>query len=69
MDMISVSSSNIAAVGYNEADQVLRVQFNNGRTYEYDGVPVDVYDALMVADSVGKEFNATVKNQFATREV
>lgn len=69
MDMISVSSTNIAAVGYDEADQTLRVQFNNGRTYEYAMVPVTVYDDLIAADSVGRYFNAHVKNVFDAVEV
>ena len=69
MDMIAVTSSNIAAVGYNAGDEILRVQFNNGRTYEYLNVEQDVYDNLMLATSIGKEFSATIKNQYPTQEV
>lgn len=69
MDMIPVSSSNIAAVGYDASNYVLRVQFNNGRTYEYDDVMPNVYENLIQAASVGQVFNATVKNQYTTREV
>lgn len=65
MDMQSVSSSNIAAVGYNEATKKLHVQFHNGSTYVYDDVPADVHEALVNADSVGKYFNANVKDVYS----
>lgn len=64
MDMQSVSSSNIAAVGYDEAEKKLHVQFHNGSTYAYEGVPADVHSELVGAESVGKYFNAHVKDSY-----
>ncbi len=67
MHMQSVTSSNIAAIGY-EGDK-LEIQFNNGRTYRYHEVPQEVADALLNADSVGKYFAAHIKNQYPTEQV
>jgi hypothetical protein len=61
MEYVSVSSSNVAAVGYDDATNTLGVRFLNGSEYHYFGVPRDVYDALRGASSVGTYFNANVK--------
>ena len=65
MEMKQVESSNVAAVGYDEENEVLAVAFHSGRTYRYEAVPKSVYDNLLSADSVGRQFNATVRDQYA----
>ena len=69
MDMIAVTSSNIADVGYDKDTSTLRVRFNNGRTYDYEGVSEGTFHALVNAGSVGRQFAATIKNQYPTQEV
>jgi hypothetical protein len=60
--LVPVQSSNIAAVGYNEEERTLRIQFKSGATYEYEGVELETYDALMGADSVGSAFHRLIKS-------
>lgn len=64
MEMTPVDSSNIAAVGYDEDTHMLQVQFNNGRTYRYAGVPNGEYQNLLNATSVGNYFATNIKNIF-----
>lgn len=52
----------IAAVGYDDTAQKLTVQFHNGRTYSYGGVPQSEYQALVNAHSVGKYFTDNIKH-------
>ena len=52
-DMQPVSSSNIAAVGYDAENQMVYVQFLNGSTYTYKGVPEHEFENLRTAPSVG----------------
>ena len=61
MEYESVTSSNVAAVGYDDATNTLGVRFINGSEYHYFGVPRDVYDGLLGASSVGTYLNANVK--------
>lgn len=61
MNFIDVSSSNVAAVGYDDEQSVLGVRFLNGSEYHYFGVPRDVFDGLLGASSVGQYLNAYVK--------
>ncbi len=62
MKRTAVTSSSIAAVGYDDAEQVMEVEFKNGKVYQYPMIPRDKYDALMAAPSVGKHFIANFKH-------
>jgi hypothetical protein len=63
-EMHSVSSSNIASVGYEEETQSAFVEFLTGSTYKYEGVPKREFDNLMAAGSVGKYFNQNFKGVY-----
>ena len=69
INMIQVSSSNIAAVGYDEASQTLYGQFRHGGTYAYSSVPNSVYIGLMSANSKGEYHRANIKNSFAYQRI
>lgn len=69
MQMQPVSSSSISAIGYDPATETLAVEFTSGSTYLYSGVPVDVFQALRDADSVGKYFYARIRNQYPATPV
>ena len=61
MERISVSSSNLASVGYDAINAVLEVEFNHGGIYQYSGVPDEVHQGLMSAGSHGSYFDQFVK--------
>jgi len=64
MKMRDVKSSSIRSVGYEPETKTLGVTFNHGMTYHYANVDQEIYDAMMVADSVGKFFQQEIKNRF-----
>jgi hypothetical protein len=59
--MHDVESSNLKAVGYNAATSTLLVEFKNTTVYEYADVPLDIFDQLIAAESVGQAFHKLVK--------
>ena len=59
-----VSSSCIAEVGYDSSDQTLGVRFHGGGEYRYAGVPSETHQALLAADSIGRYFNAEVRDAY-----
>ncbi len=67
MKRTKVESSNIASVGYD--GNTLEIEFNSGAIYQYENVPIRVYDVMMKADSVGKYFNAHIKSKYNYRRV
>lgn len=59
-----VASTNVVSVGYDEGSQILEVEFDNGRVYQYYNVPKNIYDEFMAASSKGKFLNYQIKQSF-----
>lgn len=64
MDRQAVSSSNIAAIGYDGDSATLEVEFNNGAVYQYFDVPEHVFNDFLSADSVGAYLANNIKGQY-----
>ena len=67
--LMPVESSNIEAVGYDQEEQELIIEFKSGRTYIYFDVPFDVYTGLMDAESKGKYFHKNIRNIYEYQEL
>ena len=61
---INVDSSNIEKYAYNEADQTLHITFHNGTVYQYNDVPVSVWEDFQKAKSKGKFFCQNIKTHY-----
>lgn len=59
--MFPVSSSNLAAVGYDKEAYELTIAFLDGSIYRYYGVPREEYTGLMRADSHGEHFYDNIR--------
>jgi hypothetical protein len=64
MNVIAVESTTLAAVGYDEAREVLQLEFRSREIYLYFGVPASVYEALLCAPSKGQYFNRVIRGRF-----
>jgi hypothetical protein len=64
MQRVRVTSSNVAAVGYDLANSILEVEFLDGSVYEYYSVPLHIHESLMSAASVGGFLASSVKGTF-----
>lgn len=62
--MIPVSSSNVAAIGYDETTQILCIEFLNSSRYIYKGVPSNEFSGLQNAPSIGSYLHRNIKNRF-----
>jgi hypothetical protein len=47
--LISIQSDNVQAAGYDANEMTLTVQFNNGSTYEYYGIPAELWNSFISA--------------------
>jgi hypothetical protein len=56
----NVKSSNIEALSHSAEN--LLVKFKSGKVYEYSNVPVELFQTVLNADSVGKIFNQKIKH-------
>jgi hypothetical protein len=59
-EMVSVTSSNVASIGYQEKTARLFVRFDGGRLYFYDPVPPVVWLGLLYSTSKGSYLHTQI---------
>jgi hypothetical protein len=65
-----VQSSALERVSYDEEAHTLCATFREPhRTYIYEEVPQEVYDGLIFAASLGRYFNAHIRDHFPFHEL
>lgn len=67
MNRMAVESTTLAAVGYDEGQNVLELEFRSGAIYQYFGVPSDVQEQLLESASLGSYFNGCIRGRFPYR--
>lgn len=69
MNMVAVSSSSIALIGYEADSLTLRVVFHDGKTYDYHGVPPLIANQFLNAPSKGRYYAGFIKGRFPSSPV
>lgn len=69
MERISVSSSNVASIGYDSDSSTLEIEFKNGAIYQYFDVSQRVYEDLISSDSVGGFLASNIKGFYRFSKV
>lgn len=64
MEMLRVYSRAIMAVGYDPVTFKMKIQFVEGHTYDFCGVPKAIYEGLMKAASKGSYYNDFIRDRF-----
>jgi len=62
---IAVDSSALATLAFDDASNVLQVEFLDRTVYQYFAVPRRTYEELRRAESKGAHFNRHIRNRFA----
>jgi hypothetical protein len=65
MHFTAVESSTLATVSYDEARQLLQLEFRSRAVYHYFGVPATVHEVLLAAPSKGRYFNLAIRGHYA----
>lgn len=60
----SPESSNITRFGYDQANQVVVVEFKNGSAYQYFDVPEQVFEQMKSAPSKGQFLAQVIKGTY-----
>lgn len=69
MRMTPIDSTAIARTGYSGAKRILRLEYRNGRIYDYFDVPPEIYKEMLSADSAGEFVNLEIKPNYDYSEV
>ena len=62
-------STSIARFGYEEASNVLWIEYQTGHKYKYLDVPQDVFEQMKSAPSKGQFVNQNIKDKYDYEEV
>jgi len=55
MNITAAESTTLATVGYDDAHELLQLEFRSGAKYRYYGVPAAVHEALLRAPAKGSQ--------------
>ena len=69
IQMLAVQSSMMTAVGYDAQNKTLRIRFIQDADYDYSGVPPEIYQSLLSAESKGKYYHRYIKGLFPSKRV
>ena len=64
MHFTAVESTTLATIAYDEARELLQLEFRSRAIYQYLGVPAAVHEALLGAPSKGSYFNRFIRGHF-----
>ena len=64
MRVTNVESTTLATVAYDEARELLQLEFRSRATYQYFGVPAALHQGLLDAPSKGGYFNRFIRGRF-----
>jgi len=64
MNVTTVESTTLWAVAYDDARNLLELEFRSRAIYQYFGVPPAVHAALLRAPSKGSYFNRVIRGRF-----
>ena len=64
MNVTAVESTTLARVAYDDAQELLQLEFRSRDVYRYFGVPAAVHEALLRAPSKGGYFNQSIRGRF-----
>lgn len=64
MPRVDLQSTSLNAATYQDQSGLLELEFRSGAIYRYIGVPVHVYQELVLSESKGRYFNQHIRNRF-----
>lgn len=64
MNVTAVESTTLASVAYDDARELLQLEFRSRAIYQYFGVAPAVHAALLGAPSKGSYFNRVIRGRF-----
>ena len=63
------NSTRIEETRYDRETGRLEISFVRGGTYEYEGVSIDDYEAMIFSPSIGKGFNEFIRSKYTGTKI
>ena len=68
IEMIQLESDHLDQIGYDESTETLYVDFVDGSSYSYSGVPMSAFEGLQDASSHSENFRTRIKGHYSYRK-
>ena len=65
----TAQSSHLMTYDYDTQTKTLRITFHNGQTYQYDGVTIDDFNALMQGGGGGTVFWQRIRSKYTAIKI
>jgi hypothetical protein len=69
MERKNVNSDKIRAVGYDRGNQVLEIEFSDGKVTQYARVPSEVYRRLMSSPGIVSYFRDHIEDEYTAKRL
>ena len=69
MDRKKVNSSKIRSIGYDERNQFLEVELNDGSVFQYTGVSPEVHRRFTSAPSIVSYYRDKIEEEFPRKRL
>jgi len=69
MRISAVESTTLVTVSYDDAQELLQLEFCSRTVYQYFSVPAAVHQSLLDASSKGRYFNQAIRGHFLYRRI
>ena len=69
MARVDLKSTSLHAATYQDQSAFLELEFLSGAIYRYLGVPAQIYQELLRAESKGRYFNQHIRNGFTYTQI
>lgn len=62
-------SSSVKSATYHKEEKILTIEFTNGKRYEYTDVSIEIWSAMVTAESVGKYHREFIVGKFEYKQI
>ena len=68
-EMVPVICNNISAIGYDDTENTLHIEFNNEEIYEYKDVELNIFAELLYSKSKSEYLEENIYGKYISKEV
>jgi len=69
MERVPLESTAVRSAGYDAASSTLELEFNSGRIYQFENVPISVYQWLLRTPNKGSYVARMINPRYAYRDI
>ncbi len=69
MEMKSINSGKLRAIGYDRSARILQVKFDNGDTLQYTGIGPEIWQRLSTTASAWSYYRDNIEEEFIGKRV